>query len=82
MHKSNLLLMATNICLHFCKLLRSSLNICLEFAPPQTNQEFYMKALFLLSKNLAADCRIYHKINSPPPSFIYLKGFSGESWNS
>ena len=60
--------MATSIGLHFCKLLRSSLNICLEFAPPQTNQEFYMKALFLLSKI--------------PPSFIYLKGFNGESWNS
>ena len=75
--------MATSIGLHFCKLLRNSLNICLEFAPPQTNQEFYMKALFLLSKMLAADYRIYHKINFPPPSFIYLlKGFSGESWNS
>ena len=75
----NLLLMATSIGLQFCKLLRSSLNICLEFAP-QTNQEVYMKALFLLSKILAADCRIYHKIN--PSSFIHLKGFSGESWNS
>ena len=72
--------MATSIGLHFCKFLRSSLSICLEFAPPQTNQKFYMKALFVLSKILAADCRIYHKINSP--SFIYLKGFSGESWNS
>ena len=34
MHKTNLLLMAISICLHF-----SSLNICLEFAPPQENQE-------------------------------------------
>ena len=42
MHKTNLLLMATSIGLHFCKLLRSSLNICLEFAPPQNNQEIYM----------------------------------------
>ena len=58
MHKTNLLLVATNICFQFRKLLRSSLSICLEFAPPQTNQEFYMKALFLLSKILAADCRI------------------------
>ena len=67
MHKTNLLLMATSICLHFCKLLGSSLSICLEFAPPQTNQEFYMKALFLLSKMLAGDwrIRIYRKINSP-----------------
>ena len=65
MHKTNILLMNTSIGLHFCKLLRSSLNICLEFAPPQTNQEFDMKALFLLSKMVAADCRIYHKINSP-----------------
>ena len=40
-----------------------------------------MKTLFLLSKILAADCRIYHKIYFPHPSFIYLKGFSGESWN-
>ena len=63
MHKTNLLLMTTSIGLHFCKLL--SLCICLEFAPPQTNQEFYMKVLFLLSKILAADCRIYHKINFP-----------------
>ena len=62
--------MAASIGLHFCKLLRSSLNIGLEFAPPQTNQEFYMKALFLLSKILAADCRIYHKINPPPLLFI------------
>ena len=57
--------MATSIGLHFCKLLRSSLSIYLEFAPRQTNQEFYMKPLFLLSNILAADCRIYHKINSP-----------------
>ena len=57
--------MATSIGLHSCKLLRSSLSICLEFASPKTNQEFYMKALFLLSKMLVADCRIYHKINSP-----------------
>ena len=75
-HKTNLLLMATSIGLHVCKLLRSSLSIYLEFAPHQTNQEFYMKALFSLSKMLAADCRIYHKINSP--SFIYLKGSSAE----
>ena len=65
MHKTNILLMATSIGLlfFFCKLLRSSMSICLEFAPPQTNKEFYMKASFLLSKILAADCRIYHKIN-------------------
>ena len=48
--------MATSIGLHICKLL--SLSIYLEFAPPQTNQELEMKALFLLSKILAADCRI------------------------
>ena len=45
MHKTNLLLMATSICLHFCKLLRSSLNICLEFTHPQENQELTHETL-------------------------------------
>ena len=69
--KQTFLLMGASIGLNFCKLLRSSLNICLEFAPPQTNQEFYLKALFLLSNILAADRRIYHK-NYPPPPIVYL----------
>ena len=68
--------MATSICLHFCKLLRSSLSICLEFAPPQENQELTHEPLVVLSKILTADRRINF------PSFIYLEGFSGESGNS
>ena len=54
--KTNLLLMAPSICLHFCKLLRSSLIICLEFAPPQENQELTHKTLSFTLYNFG--CRL------------------------
>ena len=40
MHKTNLLLLATSIGLHFCKLLSSSLDICVNLLPIKQIKKF------------------------------------------
>ena len=81
MHETNLLLMATNHLLAFLQAPQEQLEHLLRiFLPLKQIKIYTWKALFLLSKILAADCKNTTELIFP--LFTYLEGFIGESGNS